>query len=367
MSVNVYDANSENINILLSLKFPYYNLSYDFKKSRIRDLYNNFKPIIHNYIPNFIKEKNKIEKFKDKYVFIEEDWDRNEEINNITDYFTEYCRIECKFYNNISPLEYWERNKRKIINDNVKTLNHIDINKIRNVIYNQTKNNAITNLDNIRMSRKNNIYDYNYIGLEKLRQNVYEIPHCSNFRITLALTVLQMFKVKKWLDISAGWGDRLIASILYGVDLYYAVDPNKCLHGYYKNIINELDVENKSKYVVLEDGFETAEIKENDFDIVFTSPPFFDKEIYSTETKDSVILYNNVELWFENFLMFSLRKAYEHLIKGGHMVLYIDEGIKTNYVNKMVEQVNKFMHYEGKIYYYYNNKRKIRHFFVWRK
>src|SRR5690606_9365845 len=102
-------------------------------------------------------------------------------------------------------------------------------------------------------------------------------------------------------------------------------------------------------------------------DLVFSSPPFFDLEIYSDSVEDSYKKYNQESSWYDGFLIPSLRKAASLLIKGGHMVLYIDESINTNYIDKLVRDVNSFMTNKGSIYYFYPNKMVPRRFFVWKK
>ena len=136
-----------------------------------------------------------------------------------------------------------------------------------------------------------------------LREKLFlETRFCNNFRVSIVLTILTVFKVKKYLDISAGWGDRLLASILYKVKLYCGVDPNKDLHKYYKQIINNFAT-NKKNFILIEDGFETAILPDTKFDLVFSSPPFFDLEKYSNYDNDSLTKYKTEQNWCDNFLM----------------------------------------------------------------
>ena len=104
-----------------------------------------------------------------------------------------------------------------------------------------------------------------------------------------------------------------------------------------------------------------------DFDLVFSSPPFFDLEIYSQSKADSITRYNTVDKWYNEFLIVSLKKAYDHLKIGGHMVLYMGEGIQTGYISDMINEMNKLMTYVGDIYYFYPNKNFARTMNVWRK
>src|SRR5690606_7588780 len=94
-------------------------------------------------------------------------------------------------------------------------------------------------------------------GVRAQREQLFkEIRFCNNFRITLALSLIDFFGIDSWLDISAGWGDRLIASIVRGVR-YVGVDPYVELHEGYKEIISTLAPKNmQHRYTMICDGFE---------------------------------------------------------------------------------------------------------------
>jgi 16S rRNA G966 N2-methylase RsmD len=303
-------------------------------RSQFYDYVREFKPVILNEIPPEL-EPFGLKTYKNTYCIIKENWAKNEDLNNCTDFFTEDCRVHCRFSKHISPIEYWEKNKTKILNSVTKLTSKA----IRDKIY-------------------------------------YGAKLCNNFRISVALTILDIFKPKKWLDISAGWGDRLMAAIGYGMDLYFGVDPNPCVHQGYKEMINELVNESKrSNYVLVQDGFEDVTLPKNvRFDLVFSSPPFFDLEVYSSSEKDSLVRNQSSDSWYENFLLVSLKKAFNHLIFGGYMVIYMDEAVGTNYVQRMILDVNEFPNcaYHGIIYYYYpgNGTRgpsQPRSMYVWQK
>lgn len=319
-----YKSKTPNTNNdITKIKFPYYNLFYDFSISKFKKLVKDNNPKIINHIPDNIVNRNEITRFNDKYLFIELNWNSSEELDSITDYFTEKCRIQCHTSDKITPLDYWKKNKDQLIN---KTTN---LKELRSIVY------------------KNSGY-------------------CSGFRISVALTVLKIFKAKKWLDISAGWGDRLISAIGYDVDLYCGVDPNECLHSNYQKIIKTLvPLKDQDKYILIKDGFETAKLPNEKFDLVFSSPPFFDVEVYSTNKEDSITQYKKGDDWYNKFLLPSIRKANDYLTDNGHLVLYIGEGKTYKYLDKMLNDVNKFMNYKGKFFYYYDDTHYLKRFFVW--
>jgi 16S rRNA G966 N2-methylase RsmD len=316
-------SSNKNMQNITPYDYPLYNKYYNLTVERFDELIKNFKPVIIDYIPRQLKYKNSIEKCNGKYLLIKEDWDGNEEINNITDYFSEVVRIQCNFKNHESPFNYWVRNKTKLANLDIKTF----------------------------------------------RDRMYkEIKFCNNFRVSVAMTILDLFNANKVLDISAGWGDRLIAAIGYGVKKYVGVDPNKDLHPCYKNMIKTLvEPSQRKNFVLIDDGFEFAKIPKYKYDLVFSSPPFFDSEEYSTSEKDSLVAHSTVQSWYNNFLIPSLNKAHSKLIKGGFLVLYMADSPSTKYIENMVLYLNNLMQSCGSIYYFYETSYNPRRIYVWKK
>jgi 16S rRNA G966 N2-methylase RsmD len=300
------------------MEYPYYRLLYRINKSHIKKLVKTFEiNIMTKPFSNFIHKNAK--KYENEYVIIIDKWDDNLELNQLTDYFTEPVRIRCKFGNNISPLEYYQKYKNK--HKMPQTIKEVI--EIRETIYNNLRN-------------------------------------CNNFRVSVVLTILKLFDVKKYLDISAGWGDRLLASLLFGVKLYCGVDPNKDLHKYYDEMIKTF-TKNKERFILIEDGFETAKLPDDKFDMVFSSPPFFDLEKYSNYDNDSITKYKTEKVWCDNFLMVSIHKAYEYLENDGHMILYIHS---SPYIDKQLKKLETKMKYKGQIYFFEN---KLRGLHVWQK
>jgi hypothetical protein len=320
----------------IHVSYPYYRNNYKLNVSRIKKLikylprqlyisklppqgyktYNNFKPFINNEYRN------------PSYYMIKTKWNETLELNNLTDYFTEDCRVRCVFKDNLSPLEYWKKNYNKLISGVIKSGHPANNYWLREEIYKNTK-------------------------------------LCSNFRIALCLEILNIFKPKKWLDISAGWGDRLLSALLHNdVEYYCGVDPNPCLHPYYQEIIKTFGDKNK-ECLLIQNGFVEAKLPDIEFDLVFSSPPFFDLEIYSKANNNSVTKYSNEQSWFNGFLMPSLYKAYEKLRNNGYLILYMGESKGTKYIPQMCKLLDQNMRNAGMIYY--SDTFKIREFYCWQK
>ena len=266
------------------------------------------------------RHRSTIQQYNGEQIVIYDNWVKTENINTITDLFSEQVRVKCNFNGHMSPLEYWNSNKQNII----KTVKPLTMYNIREYMFFNTK-------------------------------------LCNNFRISVAIAVLQIFKPKKWLDISAGWGDRLLAGIFYGVEKYVSTDPNLEMIPCYNAIIQTFVPKNKqSNFIVYPTGFEIVSLDDTNFDIVFSSPPFFDLEQYSNFPDDS-LKYSTEEQWCIQFLWPSLVKAYTHLKINGHMVLYISG---SSLVMSHIKKLNMLMKYKGVIYFF---DTKPRGMFVWQK
>lgn len=287
---------------------------------------------------NFIKNKFKLFKKKEfkelnnqkvkysmKDIYLNLNWDEYEDISIITDYFSERCRVKCKFLGKeLSPLEYFEKNKKKIM---------------------------IMSMEQNKFSLKK-FSDYMY----------YNSKFCNKFNIYVALFIYKLFKPKSVLDSSSGWGDRLIAAIAYGTK-YTGYDPSECLESIYPKIIDTLATNTKKKnYNVYKKPFEEVEIKEK-YDLVFSSPPFFDLETYENTDNQSIVKYKNKNTWIKKFLFKLVDNNIKGLKKGGYLVLYLPLYDKfADYMNK-----NKLIKYCGKIKYRYDNKSKLRDIYIWKK
>ena len=137
-------------------------------------------------------------------------------------------------------------------------------------------------------------------------------------------------------DPSSGWGGRILGAMSSLKRIHYiGTDPNT------DNFIDELGItryeyvadffnnkvletnsfweEEKNTYHVFQEGSEHIG-QHSDFqqykgklDLVFTSPPYFDREQYSNDEEQSYKAYPKYNDWKDNFLKPTLTNAYESL------------------------------------------------------
>eukprot|EP00730_Choanoeca_flexa_P019783 TRINITY_DN9675_c0_g1_i3.p1 TRINITY_DN9675_c0_g1~~TRINITY_DN9675_c0_g1_i3.p1 ORF type:complete len:583 (+),score=94.02 TRINITY_DN9675_c0_g1_i3:1344-3092(+) len=170
-----------------------------------------------------------------------------------------------------------------------------------------------------------------------LREVFYgQVRECTQFKPSLAVAIIRFFKSRRMLDISAGWGDRLAGAIACGLERYQAFDPNTSLRDGHTAIIRAfVPAEQQQKFTVTYTGFEHAQLRPNSYDLVFTSPPFFDFEIYTQLPGQSVDTYKSLDSWLVRFLFASLRRAWAALTPNGHMVIHLTDVYKTKVCEKM--------------------------------
>lgn len=167
---------------------------------------------------------------------------------------------------------------------------------------------------------------------ETIRERLFSIaPECTQFKPSIARSIYMKFNATRVLDFSAGWGDRLLGalSLPNQIQRYIAFDPNSSLRAGHTAMIDRFaakDSQRHLKYRVYYEPFETNQVAlAETFDLVFTSPPYYDFETYTQEEGQSIMSHPDFEGWMTNFFLASLTKAWANLDVGGHMVIHIGD------------------------------------------
>jgi len=338
MKINRYEhINQDTYN---NMKYPLYRyiINLDTIKEHVKKLSTyHLEKLQPNNIKNILgSQYNSLIPINNKYIVFVTDYYKEIDMVNITDYFSQSCRIKCSHMNNHSPLSYFKKNKQAIYDKLMK--------------------------------------QYKKVSWHQLDIHMYmNIKQCTNFYTPIVVNVLHYFKPKRYLDFSAGWGDRLIGAIAYGMTdtefHYTGVDPSECMEKKYKKIIKKLT--DDSRYNVINLPFEDTKLESNSYDLVFTSPPFFDLEIYETDNMNqSIKRYSDITTWFQNFMAQCIDKSIDALEENGHLALYIADSMNDSYVKKTHEYIikKKNIQYIGNIYWINKtSSRKLRIIRVYKK
>ena len=144
------------------------------------------------------------------------------------------------------------------------------------------------------------------------------------FKITNALFIYKKYPCKKVIDPFCGFGGRLAAAAMLNIE-YRGMDVNDNLQPLYEQMINDLVCnENKSNVrmdVVDSDTVDFVEYsKDYKYDMVCTSPPYRNIEIYRCSEKRSN------EAW-EKFYSRIFLSLWAGLSRGGFFVININSDI----------------------------------------
>lgn len=277
-------------------------LNRDYGK-RTEEIFKRYFPIQYALTKLSLLEPNIV---STKPTIIEESWYDVKDYNSVVDHYSFKCRMKCKIGDQ-SPEEYKEEHPDK-----------------------------------------------------SWREAQKEVGECTNFNISRVVYLIKYlfpdnYQQISWLDPSAGWGSRLLGAIALQINKYRATDPNSCLEPIYKRMIKELS--NGGDYEVIRSGFESYKIDDK-YDLVFTSPPFFDFETYSNNNEQSIKLHTTEEAWTENFLIPLISRSKEVLKPNGYLVLYIEPKGDVSYDTIFEGFDILYMQYKG--------HGKSRRFYIWK-
>lgn len=140
----------------------------------------------------------------------------------------------------------------------------------------------------------------------------------SNFKPVIAKFLYKTYAFnKKVLDYSCGFGSRMLAAMSLDIE-YVGCEPNlKTLENLNK-FGSFLGQHTQGKFFITDKGSEELTSYENYFSFAFSSPPFFDYEIYSQDPGQSIVKFPVYEEWLEKFWKKTICNCYRSLITGGY-------------------------------------------------
>lgn len=176
---------------------------------------------------------------------------------------------------------------------------------------------------------------------------------------------LDKSKIINIYDPSCGWGGRILGAMSVKDDRkihYIGTDPNpdnvftdgKTKYEHIAEFFNTKTYRGSglfsdtNTYHIFRDGSE--EISNNPefqqykgkIDLIFTSPPYFNREKYSDDPKQSCVKFSgSYESWRDGFLYPTLKTCFEYLKPGGYLIWNIaDVLVKEGYLPLEQDSVN---------------------------
>jgi hypothetical protein len=144
----------------------------------------------------------------------------------------------------------------------------------------------------------------------------------SNFKPTIAKYIYDNYSGDgNVLDFSAGFGGRLLGALSSNkIKTYNAFEPNSTT---FDNLCNISQDFNTRATNIQKLPFEDSNCQHNFYDLIFSSPPYFNTEIYSDESTQSSDRYKTQEEWREKFLTPLITKSHNYLKSGGYFIINV--------------------------------------------
>ena len=205
----------------------------------------------------------------------------------------------------------------------------------------------------LRWNRKSHSTPY----LSELKRGIYfnfKLAKSTMYRPQMAKMIVSNLKAKRVLDPCAGWGGRMLGCVASGAE-YVAFEPNTETYNGLIKLIEFLNIGDRVT-IINDSALEMNKYDIGEFDLVLTSPPYFDLEVYSHEDTQSIKGCDNYSMWVDNFLKPLINLSFEYLKQDGWSCWNVHNIGKM----KMIEDVRNLHSEFGyqKIYSVISSKRQ---------
>jgi 16S rRNA G966 N2-methylase RsmD len=172
-----------------------------------------------------------------------------------------------------------------------------------------------SNLEKIlRWNRKSHSTPY----LSELKRGIYfccGLTKNTMYRPQMMKLACMKYKPDIVLDPCAGWGGRMLGAVSYGAH-YIAFEPNTETYNNLQTIVNYLGIQ-QWVTLICDDALNMKKYHLPKVDMVLTSPPYFDLEVYTHEATQSITKTSTYQDWADNFLREIIKLGLEHLNTNG--------------------------------------------------
>lgn len=148
------------------------------------------------------------------------------------------------------------------------------------------------------------------------------------FKPSTAKYLYTLFKAHKVLDMTAGWGGRMIGAYACDID-YIGIDTNIELKSTYESMMTELAPYSKGKATMIWDSWKNVDYSKLDYDLMLTSPPYYNKEIYECMTS-----FGSKDEYYNDFLIPMIETALKYIQKGGWVCININQEYYEELIGK---------------------------------
>lgn len=181
-------------------------------------------------------------------------------------------------------------------------------------------------------------------GLEKMsalymswiRRAVYMASGMHNpsfYRPHLARQIIHSTNIinGRLFDPCAGWGGRMLGTVSAGWH-YIGCEPNTTTYNHLLEIVDFLDI--KDAVTLHNIPYEDLDLTTvGEVDVVLTSPPYFDLEIYANDSTQSCQRHSSYDGWLNNWYLPMVEKNMTLLTKDGLSCYNVMDGLCKDIVD----------------------------------
>lgn len=163
------------------------------------------------------------------------------------------------------------------------------------------------------------------------------------FKPSIAKHIYKTLGATRILDPTSGWGGRMLGALALGLP-YTGIDTNKELVSGYEKMLTGYD---NSKYKMIFKSCLDVDFSEIDYDLVLTSPPYYNLEVYQGMPR-----FASEDAFYKEFLIPLIDKCRKHIRRNGKVLFNISP--------KMYRNLTIKYKYEGcyASYHFLQQKRK---------
>jgi tRNA G10 N-methylase Trm11 len=166
----------------------------------------------------------------------------------------------------------------------------------------------------LRANRKMHSTPY----LSELKRMIYfsgGLPKHTMFRPHLAKAIVSEFGGERVLDPCCGWGGRLLGTVASGKH-YVGFEPNLETYLNLVKMVNFLGIQ-KEVTLFNDVAEDMTEYEFDNVDIVLTSPPYFDYEVYCDSADQCENKFDTYDDWKDDWLKDVIKKSVDKLNPDG--------------------------------------------------
>lgn len=162
------------------------------------------------------------------------------------------------------------------------------------------------------------------LWLSWIRRAVYMragLPNSSYYRPHFSKQIIEMTGKSNGtlLDPCIGWGGRMLGTIAAGWD-YFGCDPNQETFANVSSMLEFVQSNHNTLFnpsvTLVNDAAENCSFP-NQVDIVLTSPPYFDLEVYTDDSLQSYRKYGAYDQWRDQWLLPLIDSGFDSLSDDG--------------------------------------------------